>query len=65
MSSQYAQENVEAEGSLSGHFVVASSGIQASSRENVVAFKRGRDRAGLHGGWGDEAGGREARFELG
>ncbi len=41
MSSQYAQENVEAEGSLAGHFVVASSGTQASSRRNVVAFKFG------------------------
>ena len=41
MSSQYAQENVEAEGSLSSHFVAASSGIQANSRQNVVAFKFG------------------------
>jgi aspartate kinase len=41
MSPQYAQENVEAEGSLSEHFVVASSGTQASPRQNVVAFKFG------------------------
>ena len=41
MSSQYAQENVEAEGSLSGHFFAASSGTQANSRQNVVAFKFG------------------------
>jgi bifunctional aspartokinase / homoserine dehydrogenase 1 len=41
MSPQYAQENVEAEGSLSGHFVAASSGTQANSRQNVLAFKFG------------------------
>jgi aspartokinase/homoserine dehydrogenase 1 len=41
MSSQYAQENVEAEGSLASHFVAASSGTQANARLNVVAFKFG------------------------
>src|SRR5271167_150334 len=41
MSSQYAQESVEAEGSFRGRFVVASSATQANSHENVVALKFG------------------------
>jgi bifunctional aspartokinase / homoserine dehydrogenase 1 len=41
MSPEHVQENVEAEASLAGHFVVAASGRQASPNHNVVALKFG------------------------
>jgi aspartokinase/homoserine dehydrogenase 1 len=41
MSPEHVQENVEAEASLAGHFVVTASGRQASPHQNVVALKFG------------------------
>ena len=41
MSPEQVQENVEAEASLAGHFVVTASGRQASPHRNVVALKFG------------------------
>ncbi len=41
MSPEHVQENVEAEASLAGHFVVSASGRQASLSQNVVALKFG------------------------
>src|SRR5580700_9268235 len=41
MSPEHVEENVEAEASLAGHFVVAASGRQASPHQNVVALKFG------------------------
>jgi aspartokinase/homoserine dehydrogenase 1 len=41
MSPEHVQENVEAEPSLAGRFVVAASGRQASPRQSVVALKFG------------------------
>ena len=41
MSPEHVEENVEAEASLAGHFVVTASGRQASPHQNVVALKFG------------------------
>jgi bifunctional aspartokinase / homoserine dehydrogenase 1 len=41
MSPEHVQENVQAEPSLSGGFVVTASATQASPRQNVVALKFG------------------------
>jgi aspartokinase/homoserine dehydrogenase 1 len=41
MSPEHVQENVEAEPSLGGGFVVTASATQASARQNVVALKFG------------------------